>query len=76
IIRSVGFLLLFLFMLVKLSRRTNQFSKVEGLIFTILLLPIVFSFSQLGHVTNLPLFAQALLSIHVLVISLWMGSLY
>ena len=42
-------------MLVKLSRRTNQFSKVEGLIFTILLLPIVFSFSQLGHVTNLPL---------------------
>ena len=76
IIRSVSFALLLLFMLVKLSKGTIQISKVEGTIFTILLIPIVFSFSQLGHVTNLPLFAQFLLSIHVLVMSLWMGSLF
>ncbi|NNP69037.1 CopD family protein [Acinetobacter sp. Ac_5812] len=76
IIRSISFSLLLLFMIVKLSKGTINISKTEGAIFTILLIPIVLSFSQLGHVTNLPLFAQALLSIHVLVMSLWMGSLY
>ncbi|MFW2161811.1 copper resistance D family protein [Acinetobacter beijerinckii] len=76
IIRSISFALLLLFMIVKLSKGTIDISKTEGAIFTILLIPIVLSFSQLGHVTNLPLFAQALLSIHVLVMSLWMGSLY
>lgn len=76
IIRSINFALLFIFMIVKLSKGTIDISKTEGAIFTILLIPIVLSFSQLGHVTNLPLFAQALLSIHVLVMSLWMGSLY
>lgn len=76
IIRSISFALLLLFMIVKLSKGTIDISKTEGAIFTILLIPIVLSFSQLGHVTNLPLFAQALLSIHVFVMSLWMGSLY
>ncbi|WP_099475492.1 copper resistance D family protein [Acinetobacter pittii] len=76
IIRSVSFALLLLFMIVKLSKGTIQISKVEGTIFTILIIPMVFSFSQLGHVTNLPFFAQFLLSIHVLVMSLWMGSLF
>ena len=76
IIRSISFALLLLFMIVKLGKGTIQISKVEGTIFTILLIPIVFSFSQLGHVTNLPLFAQFLLSIHILVMSLWMGSLF
>ena len=76
IIRSISFALLLIFMIVKLSKGTIDISKTEGAIFTILLIPIVLSFSQLGHVTNLPLFAQALLSIHVLVMSLWMGSLY
>ncbi|EMP1642740.1 CopD family protein [Acinetobacter baumannii] len=76
IIRSISFALLLLFMIIKLSKGTIQVSKIEGTIFAILLIPIVFSFSQLGHVTNLPLFAQFLLSIHVLVMSLWMGSLY
>lgn len=76
IIRSISFALLLLFMIVKLSKGAIDISKTEGAIFTILLIPIVLSFSQLGHVTNLPLFAQALLSIHVLVMSLWMGSLY
>ncbi len=45
-------------MIIKLSKGTIQVSKIEGVIFLILLTPIVFSFSQLGHVTNLPLFAQ------------------
>ncbi len=76
IIRSISFALLLIFMIVKLSKGAIDISKTEGAIFTILLIPIVLSFSQLGHVTNLPLFAQALLSIHVLVMSLWMGSLY
>jgi len=76
IIRSISFALLLIFMIVKLSKGTIDISKTEGAIFTILLTPIVLSFSQLGHVTNLPLFAQALLSIHVLVMSLWKGSLY
>lgn len=76
IIRSISFALLLLFMIVKLSKGTIDISKTEGAIFTILLTPIILSFSQLGHVTNLSLFAQALLSIHVLVMSLWMGSLY
>ena len=76
IIRSISFALLLIFMIVKLSKGTIDISKTEGAIFTILLTPIVLSFSQLGHVTNLPFFAQALLTIHVLVMSLWMGSLY
>nr|WP_312823912.1 CopD family protein [Acinetobacter oleivorans] len=76
IIRSIGFLLLLFLMLIKLSSGTSQISKIEGTIFALLLTSIVFSFSQLGHVTNLPLFAQILLSTHVLAMSLWMGSLY
>lgn len=63
-------------MLFKLNRGTTQVSKIEGTIFVILLMPIIISFSQLGHITQLTLFAQFLLSIHVLVMSLWMGSLY
>ncbi|CAI3124666.1 hypothetical protein MWMV2_MWMV2_01255 [Acinetobacter oleivorans] len=76
ILRSISFALLLLFMIIKLSKGTIQVSKLEGIIFVLLLIPIVYSFSQLGHVTNLPLFAQFLLSIHVLVMSLWMGALY
>ena len=76
ITRSISFALLLIFMIVKLSKGMIDISKTEGAIFTILLTPIILSFSQLGHVTNLSLFAQALLSIHVLVMSLWMGSLY
>ena len=53
IIRTISFALLLLFMIVKLSKGTHQVSKIEGTIFVILLIPIVFSFSQLGHVTNL-----------------------
>lgn len=76
LIRSVSFLLLLFLMLIKLNSGANQITKIEWSIFAMLLIPIVFSFSQLGHVTNLSLFAQILLSIHVLGMSLWMGSLY
>lgn len=76
LIRSVSFLLLLFLMLIKLNSGANQITKIEWSIFATLLIPIVFSFSQLGHVTNLSLFAQILLSIHVLAMSLWMGSLY
>ena len=76
IIRSISFALLLIIMLVKLSRRKMEVSITESTIFIILLTPILFSFSQLGHVANLPFFAQILLSVHVLFMSLWMGSLY
>lgn len=76
ILRSIIFALLLLLMIIKLNQGTIQVSKVEGIIFVLLVIPIVYSFSQLGHVTNLPLFAQFLLSIHVLGMSLWMGALY
>jgi putative copper resistance protein D len=39
-------------------------------------LVIVVTFSQLGHVTNLSIFAQILISIHIFVMSLWMGALF
>lgn len=76
IIRSISFALLLIILLVKLSRNKTEISIIESTIFSILLIPIFFSFSQLGHVANLPFFAQILLSVHVLVMSLWMGSLY
>ena len=76
VLRSISFALLLLLMVVKLNRNKGQFSIIESSIFCVLLLPIIFSFSQLGHVANLTLLAQILLSIHILVMSLWMGSLY
>lgn len=76
IIRSLSFAFLLLLMIIKLSKRFPQTSKMGGAIFIILLTPVIFSFSQLGHVTNLPLLAQVLVSIHVLAMSLWMGALY
>ena len=76
ILRSMSFALLLLLMVVKLSRNKAQFSITESSIFGVLLIPIIFSFSQLGHVANLTLLAQILLSIHIIVMSLWMGSLY
>lgn len=76
ILRSISFALLLLLMVVKLNRKKSQFSITESSIFGVLLIPIIFSFSQLGHVANLTLLAQILLSMHILVMSLWMGSLY
>ena len=76
ILRSISFALLLLLMVVKLNRKKSQFSITQSSILGVLLTPIIFSFSQLGHVANLSLLAQILLSIHILVMSLWMGALY
>ncbi len=76
VLRSISFALLLLLMVVKVNRNKGEFSIIESSIFCILLIPIIFSFSQLGHVANLTLLAQILLSIHILVMSLWMGALY
>ena len=45
IIRSISFALLLLLMIIKLSKGTTQVSKIEGVIFLILLTPIVLVFS-------------------------------
>ena len=60
-------------MVVKLNRNKGQFSIIESSIFCILLIPIILVFPSSGHVANLTLLAQILLSIHILVMSLWMG---
>ncbi len=58
------------------SQQTSHPSWAEGAIIALASLVIVTSFSQLGHVTNLSLFAQILISIHIVVMSLWMGALF
>lgn len=55
---------------------TSNPSWFSGVAIALASLIIVASFSQLGHVTNLPFFAQILISIHVFVMSLWMGALF
>ena len=47
ILRSISFTLLLLLMVIKLSRNKAQFSITESSIFGVLLIPIIFSFSQL-----------------------------
>ena len=58
------------------SPQTSNPSWFSRLVIALASLIIVTSFSQLGHVTNLPFFAQILISIHILVMSLWMGALF
>lgn len=55
---------------------TNSLSWLTRALIALASLIIVASFSQLGHVTNLPFFAQILISIHIMVMSLWMGALF
>ncbi len=76
ILRSIIFSVLMLFMIIKINKKSIHVSKIEWIIFIILITPIFFSFSQLGHVSNFPLFAKILLSTHVFLMSLWIGSLY
>ncbi|MCH7393990.1 CopD family protein [Acinetobacter dispersus] len=76
LIRIVSFALILTLLLVKLHRKSTSIRSFEKIFFAIPLVLIVYSFSQLGHVTNLSIFAQFLLTIHVLVMSVWMGSLY
>ena len=74
-IRSISFALILLLMLIKLSK-ARPIANVEAIVIGLLILPILFSFSQLGHVTHLDRFGHLLLSLHVFAMSLWMGSLY
>lgn len=76
ILRSISFALLLVLLLIKISSNKTESAIVEALIFVVLMMLILFSFSQLGHVANLPVLAQILLTIHVLGMSLWMGALY
>ncbi|EOR08953.1 copper resistance D family protein [Acinetobacter genomosp. 15BJ] len=76
LIRIVSFALILTLLLVKLHQKSTHIKSFEKILFTIPLVLIVYSFSQLGHVTNLSIFAQLLLTVHVLLMSVWMGSLY
>lgn len=76
LLRIVSLIALFVLVVIRLKAWSQHILKVDIILFAVLLLPIFFSFSQLGHVTRLNLIAQILLSIHVLAVSLWMGSLY
>ncbi|MCS4297384.1 copper resistance D family protein [Acinetobacter guillouiae] len=76
IVRIISFALIFLLLTIKLGKKTTHIATFEKILFAVLLIPILYSYSQIGHVTNLPFFAQILLSIHVFFMSLWMGSLY
>lgn len=74
--RILIFLILLLLLSIKLVQKSTHSSTFEKLLFTLLLLPLAYSFSQTGHGANLSTFAQVLLTIHVILISLWMGALY
>lgn len=76
IVRIISFSLILLLLMIKLAKQTTHIATFEKILFGILLVPILYSFSQVGHVTNLPFFVQILLSIHIFFLSLWMGSLY
>ncbi|MCH7314504.1 CopD family protein [Acinetobacter sp. ANC 3882] len=76
LIRILSFAMILALLIFKLNQKNTATNAFEKIIFTLPVLLIVYSFSQLGHVTNLSMFAQFLLSIHVLVMSLWMGALY
>lgn len=60
----------------KNESQSNKLSYLLRAIIAIALLLIVYSFSQMGHVTNQSFIAQLLLSLHVTAMSLWMGSLF
>ncbi|WP_336142500.1 copper resistance D family protein [Acinetobacter sp. 102] len=76
LIRIISFALILVLLVFKLNQKSTEIKTVETILFAIPTILILYSFSQLGHVTNLSIFAQFLLIIHVLVMSVWMGSLY
>lgn len=76
LLRMISFALLLALLIFKLKMHRTEISLFEKCIWPIPVLLIAYSFSQLGHVTNLSTFAQLLLTIHVLLMSVWMGSLY
>lgn len=76
ILRFICFAIILVLLLIKLRIKPEATSSLEVFLLTVFLLPIVISFSQLGHTINLTLTAQSLLTLHVLAMSLWMGALF
>lgn len=91
ILRTLSFGLIAILLMVKYARlqhyqaehhqfknesKSNKLSYLLRTIIAIALLLIVYSFSQMGHVTNQSFIAQLLLSLHVIAMSLWIGSLF
>ncbi|USA53947.1 CopD family protein [Acinetobacter sp. C32I] len=75
-IRIFSFALILLLLIFKLNQKNIRVNIFEKIFWVISIFLVTYSFSQLGHVTNLSIFAQLLLTIHVLLMSVWMGSLY
>lgn len=75
-IRIFSFALILLLLIFKLNQKNIRVNIFEKIFWAISIFLITYSFSQLGHVTNLTFFAQILLTVHVLLMSVWMGSLY
>jgi putative copper resistance protein D len=76
IVRAVCFFLIAVLLVIKYYKKSAAISYASRLLMLLLLLGLVVSFSQVGHVTNLPIFAQVLISLHVATMSLWMGALF
>lgn len=76
VIRIVSFTLILALMLIILCGKTNHVLQWHKVVLVLFSIPILYSFSQLGHVANLSFIPQMLLSTHVLVMSLWVGALY
>lgn len=73
--KVVGFLIAFVALLV--PRNLKEFSNYvrQGALF-IGLLCIAFSFTLVGHISNLDLLEKGLLIVHVLIMAWWFGALY
>ncbi len=91
ILRTLSFGMIAILLMVKYARlqhprpeqhqfknesQSNKLSYLLRAIIAIALLLIVYSLSQMGHVTNQSFIAQLLLSLHVTAMSLWIGSLF
>lgn len=75
-LRALCFAVILLLLLSRLKSKTLHTSWRSGLLPAVFLIPVVISFSQLGHTANLGYMAQGLLALHVLGVFLWMGALY
>lgn len=76
LIRAFCFFIMLGLILFKLKRQDISLSIIYKLVLLFLLSPIILSFSKLGHTTNSGSLTQLLISLHILTISIWMGSLY
>lgn len=76
IVRTVCFFFITILLVIKYYKKTAAISYGSRFLMMIILMLLVGSFSQVGHVTNLSFFAQILISLHVIAMSLWMGALF